>query len=119
LAKYHRRVDRQHDDRAEREAEMLQTLHFLSVPELELQALRKELALAAELPPNPTGLLLVGGTAQICQRILVPKNSRRRPVPRDEQDEQEALKKALAALQKEGRSAADMAAHTEVRRIAK
>ncbi|CAE7874118.1 unnamed protein product, partial [Symbiodinium sp. KB8] len=100
-------------------AEMLQTLHFLSVPELELQALRKELALAAELPPNPTGLLLVGGTAQICQRILVPKNSRRRPVPRDEQDEQEALKKALAALQKEGRSAADMAAHTEVRRIAK
>jgi len=119
LAKYHRRVDRQNDDRAEREAEMVQTLHFLSVPELELQALRKELALAAELPPNPTGLLLVGGTAQVCQRILVPKNSRRRPVPRDEQDEQEALKKALAALQKEGRSAADMAAHTEVRRIAK
>ncbi|CAE7863802.1 unnamed protein product [Symbiodinium microadriaticum] len=74
--------DSRHDDRAEREAEMLQTLHFLSVPELELQALRKELALAAE-------------------------------------DEQEALKKALAALQKEGRSAADMAAHTEVRRIAK
>ncbi|CAE7389796.1 unnamed protein product [Symbiodinium pilosum] len=64
----------------------------------------------------------------------VPKAARR-PVPRDEQagkigggisgaqmqvltvtlDEQEALKKALAALQKEGRSAADMAAHTEAR----
>jgi len=118
LSKYHSRVERQAEMRQEREAELMQSLHFLSVPEFELQALRKELTAAAQLPPNSTGLLLVGGTPQICQRILVPKATRR-PVPRDEQDEQAALKKALEALRKEGRSAADMAAHTEVKRIAK
>lgn len=105
----------QQQKRAEREVEMIQRLQSL-VQESEVQALKKELAAAAQaIPTSPT--LLVGGAAQLAQRILVPRL--RAPVVRQEQDEQANLKQALAEMRKDGRSAADLAAHAEVRRMAK
>jgi len=115
LLAYGRGAELQKQNRADREVEMIQRLQSL-IQESELLALKKELALAAQgIATSPT--LLVGGAAQLAQRILVPRF--RAAVPRHEQDEQAALKEALSQMRKAGRSGADLAAHAEVRRIAK
>eukprot|EP00434_Breviolum_minutum_P007943 symbB.v1.2.007006.t1/scaffold385.1/size305797/2 len=115
LLAYGRGAELQKQNRADREVEMIQRLQSL-IQESELVALKKELTLAAQgIATSPT--LLVGGAAQLAQRILVPRF--RAAVPRHEQDEQAALKEALSQMRKAGRSGADLAAHAEVRRIAK
>lgn len=115
LLAYGRGAELQQQKRAEREVEMIQRLQSL-VQESEVQALKKELAAASQAIPT-SSTLLVGGSAQLAQRILVPRV--RAPVVRHEQDEQANLKQALAEMRKDGRTAADLAAHAEVRRMAK
>eukprot|EP00931_Biecheleriopsis_adriatica_P016603 TRINITY_DN12185_c0_g1_i1.p1 TRINITY_DN12185_c0_g1~~TRINITY_DN12185_c0_g1_i1.p1 ORF type:complete len:1460 (-),score=285.62 TRINITY_DN12185_c0_g1_i1:209-4588(-) len=98
-------VDTQKLRRADREANMLQGLKLLSISPQELRFFQKELAVAAELPPNSTGAILVGGAAQAAQRMLMPNQVMRKPVERTlEKDDKAEMQRALKSLRESSAS---------------
>jgi len=120
---FHNHVDQQQSRRKEREAKVMKELRSLGTAEPELRMLEKGFQAAAEAPPNPSGVLLIGGAAQAAQRILIPHPGARKAVERGvEQADDEELQRALASLRKNSSNGPSSgvvpAAAAEVQRVA-
>jgi len=120
---FHNHVEQQQSRRKEREAKIMKELRSLGTAEPELRILEKGFQAAAEAPPNPSGVLLIGGAAQAAQRILIPNPGARKAVERGiEQADDEELQRALASLRKNSSNGPSSgvvpAAAAEVQRVA-